>query len=373
MTKVVFFDAYPHIYAGAQRATRASARALRDAGWDVEVVLPGEGVLAQRLREDRIHVRIVAAPASLRRYGHYEGEAAWWRTVFAAPALLGYWWRLRGAIRGCDLAHVNDHRGLVLAGPAAFLARVPFVWHTHGVLPPMWLNRVGHLLARRTIVLTEADATRLPGGRIRPDPDVVPNAPEEEFFGIARRPSEPAVVVTMARLNAVKGIDVLLHAVAVVRVRRPDVTAVVLGGSQRGYAHHAEEFDRLRKQLGLEGAVTFAGHVDDPQAALATASVYVQPSRWEGVPIAVLEAMAAGIPVVATQVGGLAEIIEHGVTGLLVPPDDPSALADAILRVLETPGLAAELGEAARAWARRTHSVDASVARLIEVYDAALA
>jgi glycosyltransferase involved in cell wall biosynthesis len=272
---------------------------------------------------------------------------------------------LRRVLHGADLVHVNDHRGLMLAGPAAKLAGVPFVWHTHGVLPPTAVNLLGRLLARRTIVLTAADAGRLPGGRLRPVPDVVPNAPEGDFFDIVRRPTQPPTVVTMARLNAIKGIDVLLEALVIVHRQRAEVTATILGGPQDGYAADAAQLDRLRIDLGLQSAVTFAGHRDRPDEVLAAASVYVQPSRWEGVPMAVLEAMAMGLPVVATSVGGLAEIIEHGVTGLLVPPGDPPALADAILSVLDSPELAARLGAGARA--------EVSLARLTAVYRSALA
>jgi len=374
MTRIVFFDGYPHAYAGAQRATRASARGLRDAGWNVTVVLPAEGLFAARLREDGLPVRIVSAPEVLLRYGHHDGAIPWWRTaIIATPAMLRYWWILRHAMRDNDLLHVNDHRGLVLAAPAARLAGVPVVWHTHGVLPPKVLNRLGRRLARRTIVLSEADARQLPSNRTRPRPDVVPNATDEGFFDMPRLRSDSPIVVTTARLNKIKGIDVLLRAMALVRERRPDVSAVVLGSVQLGHTDDAEEFARLQRDLALEDTVTFAGYVERPEIILATAAVYVQPSRWEGVPMGALEAMAMGLPVVATRVGGLPEVIEHGVTGLLVTPDDPEALASAIIEVVESPDQGARLGAAARAWAQRNHSADVSLARLIDVYAAALA
>jgi glycosyltransferase involved in cell wall biosynthesis len=372
VTRIVFFDGYPHMYAGAQRATLISAVALRARGWDVEVILPGEGAFSDQLRAEGVPVRIVPTPVALGRFGHHERRALTWRTATAVPSLIRYWWSLRGALRGSELAHINDHRGLVLAGPAARMAGVPFVWHTHGVLPPHTLNRVGHLLARRTIVLTTADAGLLPGNRIRPTPEVVPNAPDPRLFSVTRRTSMPPMIVTMARLNEIKGLDVLLEAMGIVRRRRPDVTATVLGGPQLGYAHHADELERLRAKLHLDGIVTFAGHVEQPHEVLATAAVYVQPSRWEGVPIAVLEAMALGLPVVATRVGGLAEVVDHNVTGLLVPPSDADALAAAILQLLDDPALADRLGHAGQARARTHHSVDASVTRLVEVYRAAL-
>ena len=371
MSRVTFFDAYPHVYAGAQRSTQQLAVGLRRCGWDVEVVLPDDGAFAETLRAGNVPLRVVPVPPALRHYGHTTTGA---RAVRAALALPRYWWRLRSALRGrADVIHVNDQRGMVLAGPAARLAGVPVVWHVHGVRPPRAINAIGRVLARRTVALTAADAARLATPLRKDAPDVVANAPDAAYFGVERRPVSPPLVVTVGRLSPVKGIDVLLRAVAALRSNGTALALEVLGGQQPGYEDHAEQLNRLRQSLGLDDVVTFAGHVADTREALARATVYAQPARWEGVPLAVLEAMAAGIPVVATDVGGVRDVITPEVTGLLVPPDDAAALATALARLLDTPELAARLGDAGREWARARSAELSSPTRMAEIYRAVLA
>jgi glycosyltransferase involved in cell wall biosynthesis len=371
VSRVAFFDGYPNAYAGAQRSTHELAGALLRHGWDVEVVLPERGLFAERLAADGIPHRVVEAPPSLRHYGH---STTGLTAVRAAAALPGYWRRLSAALGGrADLVHVNDQRGMVLAGPAARLTRIPIVWHVHGVRPPGALNRLGRLLATRTVALTEADAVRLSTPHRKRSPDVVANAAADSFFAVERSPALPPVVLTVGRLSPVKGIDVFMHAVARLRADGRDVTALVAGGEQAGYEGHAAELRQLRDSLGLTQAVTLAGHVDDTTGELARASVYVQPARWEGVPLAVLEAMAAGVPVVATDVGGIRDLIAPDVNGLLVPSEDPATLAEAIGCLLDDPELAARLATTGRRLARERYTREGREAQMLRIYRDVLA
>ncbi|HZQ87779.1 MAG TPA: glycosyltransferase family 4 protein [Acidimicrobiales bacterium] len=371
MSRVAFFDGYPHAYAGAQRSTHELAAALLRHGWDAEVVLPEEGVFAARLAADGIPVRVVESPPALRHYGHTTTGV---HAVRAAAALPRYWRRVGAALRGrADVVHVNDQRGMVLAGPAARLARIPIVWHVHGVRPPRALNWLGRGLATRTVALTEADATLLSAPRRKHRPDVVANAPAETFFAIERSPAVPPVLLTVGRLSPVKGIDVLMHTVARLRDAGRDVTAVVAGGEQAGYAGYAADLRRLRDSLGLAQTVTLSGHLDDTSGELARASLYVQPARWEGVPLAVLEAMAAGVPVVATDVGGIRDVIAPDVNGLLVPPDDPVAMAEAIAALLDDVDRAARLGAAGRRLTRERYTREGRELQMVGIYRDVLA
>jgi glycosyltransferase involved in cell wall biosynthesis len=115
------------------------------------------------------------------------------------------------------------------------------------------------------------------------------------------------------------------------------------------------------------------GHEDDVRSRLAASDLFVLPSRSEAFPNAVLEAMAAGLPIVASGVGGIVELIENDRTGLLVPPDDPAALADRICRLMRVPGLASRLGGAARAEARAGYSFDRMIAAFESLYLSELA
>ena len=150
--------------------------------------------------------------------------------------------------------------------------------------------------------------------------------------------------VTVARLVPQKGIDVLIRALAQTSGAAQDWTLTLVGdGPER------EALERQVLQAGLEEKVHFLGFRSDPQTSLLQAGVFVLPSRYEGMPNALLEAMAVGLAVVVTDASpGPLEVVEAGVTGLVVPSDEPAALADALDRLAAQPQLRERLGAAAR-------------------------
>ena len=154
----------------------------------------------------------------------------------------------------------------------------------------------------------------------------------------------------MARLVPQKGIDVLIRALAQTTGATRDWTLTLVGdGPER------EALERQVLQAGLQEKVHFLGYRPDPQTFLLQAGVFVLPSRFEGMPNALLEAMAAGLAVVVTDASpGPLEVVVNGVSGLVVPSDEPSALADALDRLAADPGLRERLGAAARATLRQS-------------------
>jgi glycosyltransferase involved in cell wall biosynthesis len=330
---VVLYDAYPHAYGGAQRLDVVLLRSLLDRGWRVTLMAPGEGVLTERARAAGIDVQVVPASGALDRYG----TSGAGHRLGAALALPRYWWRLTSRLRRLDPAvvHVVDARGGLMASVAARCSGGALVWHAHVRVGGRWVNAALALVARAIVVPTAAVLAGLPawttGDRVRVVPNLVPAR--------ARR-TEPAspgtgdVLVTIGRLHPQKGIDVLIAAAATLRAAHPTLRVVVVGGPD---PTRPGELDRLQQHaaaLGLGGRVTFTGEREDPESFLEQGSVYVQSSRLEALPLALLEAMAIGIPVVATDVGGVSDIVADGETGLLVPPEDPAALAAAIERLL---------------------------------------
>lgn len=151
------------------------------------------------------------------------------------------------------------------------------------------------------------------------------------------------VLGAAGRLVPIKGYDRLIRAFAAVRKTHPAARLEIAGeGPQRNV------LERLAAELDLTDAVKFLGWIDDLHAVMAGWSAFVQPSLEEALGIAALQAMAAGLPVIATRVGGLPEFVEDRVSGLLVPPDDVDALVEAIGWVLDEPRAAARLAEAGR-------------------------
>ncbi|HEX5246737.1 MAG TPA: glycosyltransferase family 4 protein [Gaiellaceae bacterium] len=170
-------------------------------------------------------------------------------------------------------------------------------------------------------------------------------------------PENARIVLSVSRLTRQKGIDVAVEALSLLP---DDVVLVVLGeGPQR------ELLEELAREHDVESRVILPGRVPDVAAWLRRASVYVQPARWEGFGLAVLEAMVCGLPVVATNVSSLPELVADGETGLLVPPDDPAALARAVERALADPAL----GPAGLERARREFSVQLMADRTVALYE----
>ena len=180
---------------------------------------------------------------------------------------------------------------------------------------------------------------------------------------LARSATAP-IVLTIARLDAQKGIAHLLDAAAAV----PDASFAIAGDGPDRAALEARA-----GALGIGDRVRFLGHRRDVPALLAAADLFVLPSLYEGLPLAALEAMAAGVPVVATAIGGTDEVVRDGETGTLVPPADPNALAAAITRTLADRDGAMRLAAAARSLVAREFSVESMVDAVSRLYDSLLA
>jgi L-malate glycosyltransferase len=180
-------------------------------------------------------------------------------------------------------------------------------------------------------------------------------------------PASAPVVAVMARLNRLKGIEYFLDAALLVAKRFDDVRFLIVGDSV-SQAYRAELEARARA-LGLGERVVFTGFRSDVPDLLSLVSVSVLPSLSEGLSNVVLEAMAAGVPVVATSVGGTPEIVDDGVTGLLVPPRDAEALAHAISSLLADPARRLAIGEAGRRRVEERFSLEAMVRATEQLYE----
>jgi len=155
--------------------------------------------------------------------------------------------------------------------------------------------------------------------------------------------NEDRILMTVGRLHEQKGHCYLIQAISKVRKEFPKVKLLVTGEGEE-----ENNLKKLVKSLDLTNEVIFAGLSSDIEEILPMAELFILPSLWEGLPNALLEAMAAGKPVVATKVGGIPEIVVHGETGILIPPRDHDALAIAIIDLLQNRLKAKDMGEAAR-------------------------
>jgi glycosyltransferase involved in cell wall biosynthesis len=304
---------------------------------------------------------------------------------------VGAAWRLRQLLRTerADLLHTHTALAAnVLSRVAGRLAGVPVVSHMHieNYFRPQPLVRAVHRTLDNTtarlcarIVVVSADTRRSLERQGYPERLLVtvPNgvdldrAPAENGGLRARLnlPGDARLVGEVGRLCEVKGQRELIEALARLRPQHEELRVVLVGKDLEQGGTYEALLERAADGLGVRDRVVFAGYQPDAPALMDDLDVVVLPSWIEGLPLVVLEAMARAKPVVATPVGGTGEAVVDGTTGLLVPPRDPEALADAIDRLLRNPDLARRLGEAGRQRAEELFSADTMVARVLAVYD----
>jgi glycosyltransferase involved in cell wall biosynthesis len=257
-----------------------------------------------------------------------------------------------------------------LAGGA--LASVPVrIGSRRGFVEPPGLQRLqraSYAMAHRVVANSQAAAEQLrtegiPASRI----DVIPNGIDPSRFPPHEYSSRPRRIAMVACLREEKRIDVLISAAPSILARYPDAEFLIAGdGPCR------EDLVAQARASGVIDRCRFLGHRDDVPAVLAGADVFVLPSRSEAFPNSIIEAMAAGLPVVASNVGGIPELVSDNRTGRLVPAGDPEALGRALLELLSHPDRVAELGRAGRDRVERTYSFDRMVEQFETLYLATL-
>jgi glycosyltransferase involved in cell wall biosynthesis len=333
-------------HAGMLRALKILDEAAPRHGWELRFVLARPDPLVAK--EGLPAARVAYLPA-LRRWRS-------WAARLALPAAVA---RLARLARGADVLYACTLSSFPYCLLAGRLARVPQVVHVYSSYGEGAAYRK-HLLARaRHVIAPSADSLALarqalggfaPGTRAR----VVYNgmdlgriaseaaAPAPDGFG---RGAEPRVGM-VGNLDARKNPALLVEALAAVRAAVPDVRCLLVGAF-RDPGYEADVRARVAA-LGLGSAVDVTGFLPNPFPVVRALDVLAHPARRDPFPLALLEGMALARPIVASAVGGIPEMIEDGVSGVLVPSDDAAALAAAVIGLLRDPARRARLGAAAR-------------------------
>jgi glycosyltransferase involved in cell wall biosynthesis len=181
-------------------------------------------------------------------------------------------------------------------------------------------------------------------------------------------PEDAPLVIVVSRLTRLKGLEQLIEAAALIRERHPDARVLIVGETAPSETAYLGELKRRAEEHRVSDRIVFTGLRSDIPALLAAANVSVMPSLNEALSNVLLESMAAGAPTVATRVGGTPEALIDGVTGLLVPPGDARAIADAVSRLLSDRALAERLGHGARQFIREHFSVERMVSATETLY-----
>jgi glycosyltransferase involved in cell wall biosynthesis len=295
------------------------------------------------------------------------------------------WLPLIGYLRSrrVDIVHAHKFGSNAWAAVLGRLLRVPVVvshehtWSFEGQpLRKLVDRRIVGPYSDAVIAVSEADRRRMiervgmpadrvvliPNGISTPQPEDGAAIRVELGFG-----QDVPILVLTAGLRPQKAIDVMLEAMGLLRSAQPDVQLLIVGPGD------PTQLRARAAGIGVDDVVTFTGTRGDVAQILAASNIGVLSSDFEGMPLAVLEYMAAGLPVVATDVGGVPEIVDHGRSGLLVPPRDPVALSGAIDTVLSDRSMARSMGAAGRARQQREFSAELMADRVYCLYDSLLA
>jgi glycosyltransferase involved in cell wall biosynthesis len=351
---------------GAERAMVELVQGLSRAEWEPHVYCLGPwGPLATTLQDAGIPVTALEA-----------------MYLWDAPRIL---WQLRREFRQFQPAIVQTflfHANL-LGRLAAAWAGVPCIvsgirvaerrgrWHG-------WLDRWTNRLVTMNVCVSRgvANFCERQGGLDPRKLLVIPNGvaidrlQQETAIDLAEHGLDPTgpICLTIGRLEHQKGIDVLIKGLPAVIAAVPHLQVVIIGdGPDR------DSLETLGQSLGVADRVHWVGRRGDVPRWLKGATLLAVPSRWEGMPNVVLEAMAAGLPVIATQVEGIDELITDGVTGIAVPTESPTAFSEAITRLIRQPELRAHLAESAQQLIREEFTTAAMVDRYVALYRRLLA
>lgn len=366
---------------GMKAHLKSLVAGLRDLGCTVEVACPGDSALAAELKEIGLTVHPVAIVGPLDPVR----DAT---CIFELRELLD--------VKRYDLAHFHGSKAGLVGRVAAVLARFKnivvtahnFVTYEEVPAAKKILFRYGesmlsHVSSRIITVSQALKDDLVKNYNIKPE-KITPiyngidlnrfthlpsRSQVRKQYGIG---SAAVVIGTVARMAPQKGLNYLIEAIPMISRpdggTHPETTFIIAGdGPLR------PELERLAEVKGLRDKVRFPGYIHDIAEILACFDIFVIPSIAEGLSITTIEAMAAGLPVVASRVGGLAELVSDGVTGLLVEPRDPAALAQAIKTLVNDRENAVQLGLNGKNFAGERFSLDNMVRQTLQVYQTILA
>lgn len=286
---------------------------------------------------------------------------------------------LAGFVRKHDIEIVHAHaaRDYHLAALAVRLAsRGRLVLTRHALFPMRGINKTLLRNAGRVIAVSQAVAESLrQNGVIESSKiTVVHNGIDIDRFDHsgARGDNAPILVGTVGHLAPIKGLDIFVRAAALVSEQRKGVNFVIIGEDKSPQLNYRRSLENLVAELGLGGIVSMQGWRDDVPAFLSSLTLFVSAARSEPFGLAIVEAMAAGLPIVAARSEGAMEIVEDGFSGKLVPVGDAEALAQAINVLLDDPLERSRLAQNAQLVVRQRYSLERMASETERVYRAAL-
>ena len=357
--------------AGGQMVCGQIIEALKKRGDEVLVVSPTAGAFTERLKQNNVSIYFIPFDKTY----HFQNAFRLWRILKKERV---------------DLVHTHGMVPMnVQARLASKWAGVPCISHIHiaNVFNPnpivrryqMFLDNWTSGFSSKLIAVSQATRQSLvrqgiAGERI----EVIPNGvrengtvhmSKEEVFKKLGISENHSLIGMVGRLCPTKGQEEFLKSVAEVSRAIPNVIGVIIGKDTEFNGTYERRLRAISHELGLSKRVLFLGYQEDPRPYIHAMDFLILPSKVEGMPLVILEAMALKRAVVAHQVDGVSEVVEDGITGILVSPNAPQTLTLSIVKLLQNPSLSKKMGEAGFEKMRQFYSESRMSARVLELYD----
>lgn len=377
-TRVVFLDPRYHAFYGAQRSLFTLVTNLPREKFAPVVLLPGEGIVATEYRRAGIEVAVIPLAGLANQFGGIIPRLPLYGKVAVGLSLLIYnlkvaYWLLRKKI---DAVYANDLRAVMYVGLAAKLLGKPLLWYVRGIGQPSLLSSLGLRLADKVILI--ADGVR--GTFSEQDYErhlhkfvKLYTGFDVNTFALGMQdknqlrnhhgiPVNALVLGLVGSITRNKGHEQLIRALGLLGEWGINTHVLFIGDSPVGHEDYRKLLEGLMEELQLTANVHWIGYQDRVAEYYQALDVLVLPSRSEGLPRVVVEALAAGLPVVASDVGGVKEILTSEQLGRVVPPDNVEALAKALKNVLQNREMYSEQYRALRQeYVQKQFSIEAYV------------
>jgi glycosyltransferase involved in cell wall biosynthesis len=360
--RILYVDSTEDIYGGGQISLLELLRNLDRSKFRPVVALSEKGKLREEIEQLGGEYVIIPMPTI---------------RPWSVSTCLGVAGKMAEFIKRNDFAliHTNTSRSTIYAGFAAKKFKIPVVWHVRiphpdrplDIILARWSSRiiaVSHIVKKRFSWLKQEKVTVIYNGV--DTKRFCPTASRDSVREKLHLSREDIVIGTVGRLSSEKGLEFLLSATRDVVMAYPRVKVLIVGNGNKDYRLFLQE---KAKSLELSSNIIFAGFRDDIPQLLGGMDIFCLPSLTEGFNRSLLEAMACGLPVVATHVGGNLEIVRDGVNGAVVPPHNPYALGSAIIELLKDREKARIMGSEGHRLVEEKFSIEKNVRLTESLYE----
>ncbi len=351
--KVLFVESYPHVIMGQQKTLLALLKASKESDIEPIIACTSEGIYTEKLKEEGYSVQIFSYPDTLQVYGgeiyHY-GITKKCKTYLQ---IFSYVLDIKKKLKKLkiDAVYCNDMRGILTVGVAAKLAGIPVITWDKLDKPHGWLDQLQLPLVSKNIIISDAVKVKYPSIQKKVFNNKIVKVYEGvDFDAINSEQSVRSefgftkadiVIAIVGSISARKGHDRILSIFPSLYEKNPNIKLLIVGDTS---GSDSEVSYKNNLDNSNHKAVIWAGYREDVPAIMDSIDILIMPSRYEGMGMVGIEAMAAGKPVIGANTGGIPEVVEDGITGFIFDGDDGKEFADKLLQLCNSQELRQTMG-----------------------------